>query len=58
MAAAKATSTGHFALSQFDIATASASSYNVWTCATKSVRGITVTLPAGQTELLVLKPLT
>jgi alpha-galactosidase len=49
------TSTGHFPLSQFGITTADASSYNVWTCATGSLSGVTVTLPAGQTELLILK---
>jgi alpha-galactosidase len=49
------TSTGHFTLSQFHITTPGASSYNVWTCATGTLGALSVTLPAGRTELLILK---
>jgi alpha-galactosidase len=49
------TSTGHFKLSPLGLSTSHATSRNVWTGAARSLSGISVTLGAGQTELLVLK---
>lgn len=48
-------STGHFTLAQLGLAASHATSRNVWTGATHSLSGISVTLGADQTELLVLK---
>jgi alpha-galactosidase len=47
---------GRFTLAQFGIATARASGYNVWTGRTNTFSAVAVTMGAGQTELLVLKP--
>jgi alpha-galactosidase len=51
------TSTGTFTLSQFGISTSEATGYNVWKDETTTFSGITVTLAAGQTETLVIKPI-
>jgi alpha-galactosidase len=50
------TGTGTFALSQLGINTPEASGYNVWRNETTTFSGVTVTLPAGQTETMVMKP--
>jgi hypothetical protein len=52
-----ATARGYFTLSQLGITTAKASGQNVWTGKTTIYSGVTVTLRAGQTTLLVLKAL-
>jgi alpha-galactosidase len=49
------TASGHFTLSQLGITSARASGSNVWTGKTTTFSGVTVTLGAGQTTLLVLK---
>jgi alpha-galactosidase len=46
---------GHFALSQFGIASARASGYNVWTGETATFSDLSVTLAAGQATLLRIK---
>jgi alpha-galactosidase len=53
------TARGHFRLSQLGItkAKAKAKDYNVWTGKTTTLSGVTVTLRAGQTALIVLKAL-
>ena len=48
-------STGHFTLSGLGLAGPRATSRNVWTGKTSSLSGVSVTLGADQTELLVLK---
>jgi alpha-galactosidase len=48
--------TGTFTLSQLGISTPEASGYNVWKNETTTFSGVTVTLPAGQTETLVINP--
>jgi alpha-galactosidase len=50
------TSTGNFTLSQLGISTPEATGYNVWKHETTTFSGVTVTLPAGQTETVVIKP--
>jgi alpha-galactosidase len=50
------TSTGTFTLSQLGINVPEATGYNVWRNETTTFTGVTVTLPAGQTETLVIKP--
>jgi alpha-galactosidase len=50
------TSTATFTLAQLGITTAEATGYNVWKNETTTFGGITVTLAAGQTETLVIKP--
>jgi alpha-galactosidase len=50
------TSTGTFTLSQFGISASGASGYNVWKNETTTFSGISVTLPAGATETMVIKP--
>jgi alpha-galactosidase len=50
------TSTGTFTLSQFGIDTPEAFGYNVWRNETTIFSGVTVTLPAGQTETMVMRP--
>lgn len=50
------TGTGTFTLSQFGISASEASGYNVWKNETTTFGGISVTLPAGQTETMVIKP--
>ena len=52
------TGTGTFTLSQLGIDTSEASGYNVWENDTTTFSGVTVTLPAGQTETLVINPVT
>jgi alpha-galactosidase len=48
--------TGTFTLSQLGISTPRATGYNVWKNTTTTFSGVTVTLPAGQTETMVIKP--
>jgi alpha-galactosidase len=48
--------TGTFSLSQLGISTAKATGYNVWKNETTAFSGVSVTLAAGQTETLVIKP--
>ena len=50
------TGSGTFTLSELGIGTATASGYNVWKNETTTFSGVSVTLAAGQTETLVLKP--
>jgi alpha-galactosidase len=50
------TSTGNFTLSQLGISTPEATGYNVWKRETTTFSGVTVTLAAGQTETVVIKP--
>ena len=50
------TGTGTFTLSQLGISTAEATGYNVWKNETTTFSGVTVTLPAGQTETVIIKP--
>jgi len=50
------TGTGTFTLSQLGISTSHATGYNVWKNETTTFSGVSVTLPAGQTETLVIKP--
>jgi alpha-galactosidase len=50
------TGTGTFTLSQLGIGTAKATGYNVWKNETTTFSGVAVTLAAGQTETLVIKP--
>lgn len=45
-----------FTLSQLGISTPTATGYNVWKNETTTFSGVAVTLAAGQTETLVLKP--
>lgn len=47
---------GTFTLSQLGISTAQATGYNVWKNETTTFSGVAVTLAAGQTETLVIKP--
>jgi alpha-galactosidase len=49
-------SSGTFTLSQLGISTAKATGYNVWKNETTTFSGVSVTLAAGQTETLVIKP--
>ena len=51
-----AAATGTFTLSQLGISSAVASGYNVWKHETTTFSQVSVTLPAGQTETLILKP--
>lgn len=51
------TATARFKLSQFGFKTRRASGYNVWKNKTTTFSGITVTLGAGQTGLVVMKGL-
>ncbi|HEV3380668.1 MAG TPA: hypothetical protein VG142_06780 [Trebonia sp.] len=48
--------TGSFTLSQLGISASEASGYNVWKNETTTFSGVSVTLPAGQTETLVINP--
>jgi alpha-galactosidase len=48
--------TGTFTLSQLGISTPEASGYNVWKDETTTFSGVSVTLPAGQTETVVINP--
>ncbi|HEX3732401.1 MAG TPA: hypothetical protein VHU91_05700, partial [Mycobacteriales bacterium] len=50
------TGTGTFTLSQLGINAATATGYNVWKNETTTFSSGTVTLPAGQTETLLIKP--
>jgi alpha-galactosidase len=50
------TGTGTFTLSQLGINTPDATGYNVWRNETTTFSAAAVTLPAGQTETVVLKP--
>jgi alpha-galactosidase len=52
-----ASSTENFTLSQLGISASDASGYNVWKNETTTFSGIHITLPAGQTETLIIKPL-
>lgn len=47
---------GTFTLSQLGITAAQATGYNVWKNHTTTFSAVAVTLPAGQTETLVIKP--
>jgi len=49
------TGSGHFSLSQFGITTARASGYNVWTGRTTHFSGVSVTMAAGATILVIMK---
>jgi alpha-galactosidase len=51
-----ASSTEDFTLSQLGIGAAEASGHNVWKNETTTFSGVHVTLPAGGTETLVIKP--
>jgi alpha-galactosidase len=51
-----ATSTGTFTLAQLGINATEATGYNVWKDNTTTFSAVSVTLPAGQTETLVIKP--
>jgi len=51
------TGTGTFTLPQLGISTARASGYNVWKNSTSTFSSVSVTLPAGQTETVVIKPI-
>jgi alpha-galactosidase len=48
--------TGTFTLAQLGVNAARASGYNVWKGNTTTFSGVSVTLAAGQTETLVIKP--
>ncbi|HEY3869435.1 MAG TPA: glycoside hydrolase family 27 protein [Actinocrinis sp.] len=48
---------GTFTLSQLGISTAEATGYNVWKNETTTFSAVSVTLAAGQTETVVIKPL-
>lgn len=50
------TGTGTFTLSQLGISASEASGYNVWKNTTTTFSGVSVTLAAGQTETLVVTP--
>jgi alpha-galactosidase len=50
--------TANFSLSQFGISTAEATGHNIWKNETTAFSGIDITLGAGQTETLVIKPVT
>lgn len=50
------TGVGNFTLSQFGISTPQATGYNVWKNETTTFSGVTITLPAGQTETVIIKP--
>jgi alpha-galactosidase len=50
------TATGTFTLPQLGISTPTATGYNVWKNETATFSGVIVTLPAGQTETVVIKP--
>src|SRR6202000_2018088 len=50
------TSTGNFTLAHPGITTATATGFNVWKNQTTTFSGINITLAAGQTETLVIKP--
>lgn len=52
------TGTGSFTLSQLGISTARASGYNVWKNSTSTFSSVSVTLAAGQTETVVIRPIT
>jgi hypothetical protein len=47
--------TGHFALSQFGVASGRATAHDVWTGETAALSEVSVTLEAGQTSLLHIK---
>jgi alpha-galactosidase len=47
---------GTFTLAQLGISTAKATGYNIWKNETTTFSGVSVTLPAGQTETLVINP--
>lgn len=51
-----ASSTEDFTLSQLGIGASKASGHNVWTNTTTTFNGVHITLPAGGTETLVIKP--
>jgi alpha-galactosidase len=48
--------TGTFTLSQLGVSASQASGYNIWKNETTTFSGVTITLPVGQTETLVIKP--
>jgi alpha-galactosidase len=50
------TSSGAFTLSQLGISTPKATGYNVWRNETTTFTGLNISLPAGGTETLVIKP--
>jgi alpha-galactosidase len=50
------TASGTFTLSQLGITATQATGYNVWKNHTTTFSAVAVTLPAGQTETLVIKP--
>jgi alpha-galactosidase len=50
------TGSGTFTLSQLGISTPEATGYNVWKNETTTFNGVSVTLAAGQTETLIIKP--
>jgi alpha-galactosidase len=50
------TGTGTFTLAQLGVNAAEATGYNVWKNETTTFNGIHITLPAGGTETLVIKP--
>ncbi|HWE88932.1 MAG TPA: glycoside hydrolase family 27 protein [Pseudonocardiaceae bacterium] len=50
------TGSGTFSLAQFGISTATASGYNVWKNEITTFSGVSITLAAGQTETVVIKP--
>ena len=53
---ATSTISGTFTLSQLGITATQATGYNVWKNHTTTFSAVAVTLPAGQTETLVIKP--
>jgi alpha-galactosidase len=50
------TGSGTFTLAQLGISTAKATGYNVWKNQTTTFSSVAVTLAAGQTETLIIKP--
>ena len=50
------TGSGTFTLAQFGINTATATGYNVWRNETTTFSGVSITLAAGETETVVIKP--
>jgi hypothetical protein len=51
------TASAKFSLAQFGLSTTKASGYNVWTGKTSSFSGVSISLSAGQTTLIVMKGL-
>lgn len=53
----RGSASGHFTLSQLGVTVARVRGYNVWTGKTSALGSVTISLAAGQTALLLLKPL-